>query len=155
MSEDAEAEVRAASDRFYAALNSVCNGNAKPMEDVWSHADDASASHPMGDWSHGWEQIRITWEEFARSDLGGKVTVKNLTVHVVGDFAYTTGVEDVFLVMQAGKVQFRSNATNIFRRENGVWRIVHHHVDKAPDFEQTALADELLSGAHPAWRQGL
>jgi ketosteroid isomerase-like protein len=138
---DVQNEVRAASDRFYAALNRVLNGDAGPMVDVWSHTDDTSVSHPMGDWSRGWDQIAITWEEFARVISRGSVEVEGLTVYVAGDFAYTLGVEHVYLEVPAGAVRFRSNVTNIFRREAGGWRLVHHHVDKAPDFEQRALAE--------------
>ncbi|HEU4533823.1 MAG TPA: hypothetical protein VFS00_06880, partial [Polyangiaceae bacterium] len=67
MPADVEAEVRAASDGFYAALNRVLQGDATQMLEVWSHADDVTASHPVGNWSYGWEQLRITWEEFAHS----------------------------------------------------------------------------------------
>jgi ketosteroid isomerase-like protein len=136
---DVESEVRAASDAFYAALNRVSNGDAGPMREVWSHAADASASHPMGDWSHGWDQIAITWEEFARLIVRGSVAIEGLSVRVAGDFAYTFGVESVHLELEGGSVRFRSNVTNIFRREAGGWRMVHHHADKAPKFEQVAL----------------
>jgi ketosteroid isomerase-like protein len=136
---DAENEVRAASAAFYAALNRVMNGDAAPMREVWSHGADASASHAMGDWSHGWDQIAITWEEFSHFFVGGTIEPEGLVVHVAGDFAYSFGVENVHLVLPTGAVRFRSNVTNIFRREAAGWRIVHHHVDKAPKLEQVAL----------------
>ncbi len=43
-----EDEVRQASDRFYAALDSMLDGNAAPMADVWSHDSTVSTMHPLG-----------------------------------------------------------------------------------------------------------
>ncbi len=44
----AEDEVRQASERFYAALNSTLDGDSSPMEEIWSHGSDVSAMHPTG-----------------------------------------------------------------------------------------------------------
>ena len=44
----AEDEVRQASERFYAALNSTLDGDSSPMEQIWSHGSDVSAMHPFG-----------------------------------------------------------------------------------------------------------
>lgn len=138
---DAENEVRAATAAFYAALNSVVNGDAAPMHDVWSHGGDVSASHPMGAWSLGWDEIAITWEEFSHFFVSGTIELEGLVVHVAGDFAYSFGVENVHLVLPTGSVRFRSNVTNIFRRDTVGWRLVHHHADKAPKLEQVALEE--------------
>ncbi len=151
-----EGEVRAAFDAFYAALNRVVNRDAGPMADAWWHTPDVSASHPMGDWTVGWDLLAVTWEEFARFFVRGTVEVENVTLHVVGDFAYAFNVEVVFLETPTGLIRFRSNATNVFRREAGAWRLVHHHADKAPVLEQSvpdAPALQAASGARgPAWR---
>jgi hypothetical protein len=44
----AEDEVRQASERFYAALNSTLDGDSSLMEEIWSHSSDVSAMHPFG-----------------------------------------------------------------------------------------------------------
>jgi hypothetical protein len=44
----AEDEVRHASERFYAALNSTLDGDSSPMEEIWSHGSEVSAMHPFG-----------------------------------------------------------------------------------------------------------
>jgi hypothetical protein len=45
----AEDEVRQASEQFYAALNSTLDGgDSSPMEQIWSHGSDVSATHPFG-----------------------------------------------------------------------------------------------------------
>jgi hypothetical protein len=37
----AEDEVRQASEQFYAALNSLVNGDTGPLANIWSHSDTA------------------------------------------------------------------------------------------------------------------
>jgi hypothetical protein len=49
----AEDEVRQASDRFHAALDSTMDGDPAPMADVWSHGSGVSTMHPLGGREHG------------------------------------------------------------------------------------------------------
>src|SRR5579864_5038439 len=126
-----EDEVRQASDRFYAALNQLLKGNPAPMSDVWSHGSDVSTMHPIGGRELGWDQVRQTWEQtsqaLANVDLG-EVTVSDLVVIPVGsDVAYTLGTEDIRGNVGGQSVSTGARATNVYRREGGVWKMVHHH----------------------------
>lgn len=49
-----EDQVREASKRFYAALNSMANGNVSPMADIWSHNASVTTMHPIGGREVGW-----------------------------------------------------------------------------------------------------
>src|SRR5215208_5968803 len=69
-----EDEVRQASEQFYAALNSTLNGDPGPMMEVWSHGSDASAMHPFGSRSLGWEEVRASWEQAAQAISDGRVS---------------------------------------------------------------------------------
>ena len=53
-----EAEVRQASEQFYAALNRFLNGDTEPMMEVWSHGPDVTAMHPVPGRQVGWEGVR-------------------------------------------------------------------------------------------------
>ena len=55
----AEDEVRAASQQFYAALNSAANGDAGPMAAIWSQGTDVTTMHPIGGRQIGWDQVRV------------------------------------------------------------------------------------------------
>src|SRR5918995_1063798 len=90
----AEDEVRQASEQFYAALNSTINGDPGPMMEVWSHGSDASAMHPFGGRSLGWEEVRAGWEQAAQAFSGGQVTLDEMVVFAISeDAAYTLGTE--------------------------------------------------------------
>ena len=43
-----EDEVRAASDKFYSALNRMLNGDASLLGDIWSHSATVTTMHPIG-----------------------------------------------------------------------------------------------------------
>src|ERR671910_1960924 len=90
----AEDEVRQASEQFYAALNSMLNGDSSPMEQIWSHGSDASAMHPFGSRSLGWEEVRAGWEQAAQAFSGGQVALDKMVVFAISeDAAYTLGTE--------------------------------------------------------------
>jgi len=65
MTMSAEDEVRAAADRFYAALSRVVDGDAGLMADVWSQSADATTMHPIGGRQVGWDQVGDSWRQVA------------------------------------------------------------------------------------------
>jgi hypothetical protein len=51
-----ENDVRAASEKFYSALNRMLNGDAGPLGDIWSHSGTVATMHPIGGREAGWDQ---------------------------------------------------------------------------------------------------
>jgi ketosteroid isomerase-like protein len=129
----AEDDVRAASKKFYAALNSMANGDAGPMADIWSHSADVTTMHPIGGRQVGWSQVGDSWQKVAGIASDGRVTPGDQLVRVVGDLAYELGTEHAALTLAGHAVQAEVRVTNIYRREAGAWRIVHHHTDLSPE----------------------
>jgi ketosteroid isomerase-like protein len=136
--------VRQASDRFYAALNRGINGDTSEMFDICSHADDVTTMHPLGGRQIGWSEVRTSWEMAAGAVDGGSVEVSDLQITLLGDdAAYTTGTENASATVGGTPVSISARCTNVYRREDGVWKVVHHHVDLLPDMAaafQSALA---------------
>jgi len=131
--EAAVQELQAASDQFYAALNAMFTGELGPMNAIWSHSDDVSNQGPFGDRMDGWAAVGAQFKKEAEMKLGGHIESKNVIVRAGKDLGYTVCVEEGQGLKVAGKpVKVRHRATNIFRRENGQWRLVHHHTDLAP-----------------------
>lgn len=131
-----EREVRAANDQFYAALNAMFTGELAPMNAIWSHSDDISNQGPFGARMDGWEAVGAQFKKEAAMKLGGRITCKNLIVHAGRDIAYTVCVEVGENMSAAGKpVEVSHRATNIFRREEGQWRLIHHHTDLSPQLD--------------------
>jgi ketosteroid isomerase-like protein len=131
-----EDEIRQASDRFYAALNTMLDGDATRMSDVWSHDPGVSTMHPLGGREIGWDAVRGSWEGAAQAFEGGSLSVSDLEVSVLGDVAYTTGTEHVEATVGGKSLHFDIRATNIYRREDGGWKIIHHHTDADRPLQQ-------------------
>src|SRR5262245_26305014 len=116
----ADEEVRAASERFYAALNAVVNGDAGPMASVWSQGSDVTTMHPIGGREVGWKQVRASWLQVADIASGGSVTLGEQLVRVIGDAAYELGVERVDVTFAGRPVRAEVRVTNVYRREAGI-----------------------------------
>ena len=50
--------VRAASAKFYAALNKMVNGDSSSMDECWWHEGSVTAMHPIGGRTPGWDGVR-------------------------------------------------------------------------------------------------
>lgn len=125
----AQAEVKAASDKFYAALNQMLNGDAGPLGDIWSHGPAVSTMHPIGGREVGWEQVKNSWEQVAKISGGGTVKLVDQIVQVYGDLAYELGVEDGGFKIAGKPVTLEGRVTNVYQRTNGSWKLIHHHAD--------------------------
>ena len=127
-----EDEVREASKKFYAALSSMLNGDAGPLSEIWSHGAEVSTMHPIGGREVGWDQVRNSWEQVAQLASGGEGKLSDQVIQVVGDAAYELGIERGQVTLAGQPVTIEHRVTNIYRREAGAWKVVHHHTDVSP-----------------------
>lgn len=127
------AAVRAAVDGFYAALNRMFAGDVKPMEQVWSHKDDVTYMGPRGGFKIGWKKVQAEWKLQADLKLGGKVEAKDMRITVGRDLAIVSNYENGKNSPAGDKSRdVTIRATNLFRKENGNWKMIGHHTDTLP-----------------------
>lgn len=124
-----EDEVRKASQQFYAALNRMANGDAASMSDVWSHGATVTTMHPIGGRDIGWDAIRSSFEQVARLATNGRIELADQHLHVAGDVACEVGVEKGSFALAGQHVAIEHRVTNVYQRENGGWKVIHHHTD--------------------------
>lgn len=130
-----EDEVRKASNQFYAGLNSMANGDADPLADIWSHSAAVTSMHPIGGREVGWDAVRTAFEKVAQLASGGKVELMDQLIHVAGDVAYEVGFEHGQLMLAGQQVTIEHRVTNIYQREAGAWKMIHHHTDTSPTMQ--------------------
>jgi ketosteroid isomerase-like protein len=124
-----EQEVLAANAAFYDAFAAR---DADGMAALWARRTPVACIHPGWDVLRGRDAVLASW----RGILGGPgsppITCADAVAHVHGDSAVVVcreHIPDVELI-----------ATNVFVREDGAWRIVHHHASSvahaAPEAEE-------------------
>ena len=125
------ASLEQAADAFYAAANRLLAGDAEAFSSIWSKADDISHLGPTGERRTGREAVM---EGFAReSRMGFAGTLKGEERQCVesADMGFVVCIERTSGMTVAGEpIQTDIRATMILRREDGRWRVVHHHTDR-------------------------
>jgi ketosteroid isomerase-like protein len=122
-------EVRKASRQFYAGLSHMAEGKGGQMAEIWSHAPTVTALHPIGGRQVGWDAVRASFDSVADLASEGEVALRDQLIQVEGNLAYEVGVEHGSFKLAGTPIAIDHRVTNIYQRESGGWRIVHHHAD--------------------------
>jgi ketosteroid isomerase-like protein len=121
------------------------NGDATLLKQLASHSADATIVGAWGAYEKGWNEVsaRYDWASARLAKSGAKLNVEYLTTVVSADLAYTVTIErsEVRLVDQDKRSPMALRATQVFRKENGNWKLVHRHAD--PLMGKTAPATVL------------
>ncbi|MFS8085575.1 MAG: YybH family protein [Acidobacteriota bacterium] len=124
-----ETEVRNASAKFYAALNRMMKGDAASFGEIWSHEANVTTMHPIGGRETGWDNVRKSFEQVASMATGGQVKLEKQFIQVSADMACEVGIEQGQITIAGQTADIAQRVTNVYRRESGGWKIVHHHTD--------------------------
>lgn len=119
--------------RFESGLTGFVNGRPSQWLANVSRRDDATLMGGWGAFERGWSQLepRYAWAASQFQESGAKVKVEYLSTSSSGDLAYTVAIERS-TVRLSGREQpapMALRVTHVFRREDGVWRLVHRHAD--------------------------
>jgi ketosteroid isomerase-like protein len=126
-------EIQQASDEFYAALGRLIQGDPEPIMATVSHTEEVAMMHPLGGRQVGWEAVSQSLRGIAQAITDARVTVTDLiVVPVTDDVGYTLGTEHGEGTIGDQPIRFSARTTNIYRREPGGWKLVHHHSDADP-----------------------
>jgi len=111
-----EIEVLEANQAFYRAFTAH---DADAMDALWARHAPVACIHPGWDALDGRGEVVGSFRAILESSSAPQVRCTGAAAHLVGDTAFVTCHE---LVSGARLV-----ATNVFTREEGAWRMVHHH----------------------------
>ena len=76
--------------------------------------------------------VRESFEQVAGLASGGRVELHDQIIQAGEDLAYELGVERGQAKIAGESVPIEQRVTNIYRREAGQWKMVHHHTDISP-----------------------
>lgn len=132
-----EAALLEANNHFYKALDAMFTGDLSLMRAVWSHSDEASLQGPFGNRIDGSEAVLAHFDKESKMGMAGRVLCKNIRTGLGTDMAYVTCIEEGDnMTLNGQPVVVHHRATNVFRLEDGAWKMVHHHTDLAPSLEE-------------------
>lgn len=129
------AELASAAQEFYNALHEVFQGNTASMEKIWSHADDVTSLGPQGGIIVGWNQVLQSWKELAQMQLKGKLHIQDVHMIQEGNIGIMQCYEIGTNVMHGKTEKIDIRALNIFRKENGKWKMISHQTDRLHFFK--------------------
>lgn len=127
-----EQEVKAATKRFYEALNKLFTGDAGPMKDAWSHAKDVTYMGPGGGFQVGWDKVEPVWDAVAAMKLGGKINPQQVHVTASPTLAVVCCYEKGENIVDGKPQPVQIRASTVFRKENGKWKVIGHQTDLLP-----------------------
>ncbi len=126
-------EILEAAARFYVALNAMFEGDLTLMKEVWSHADDVTYMGPDGGFQGRLGRIARYLGTTGGHEAGWRGTRPRDEDHLGHDTALLTIMRMAGTRNAEGKVQeVRIRATNLFRKEDGKWKMIGHHTDTLP-----------------------
>ena len=127
-----ESTVQEATAGFYTALNAMFTGDVDPMKEVWSHAEDVTCMGPDGSVKVGWNEVLANWEVQTKMKLGGEIRHEQIMATVGQDLAVVQCREVGENVIDGKPIAVSLRATNVFRKENGAWKMIGHQTDNLP-----------------------
>ena len=121
--------------RESAAAAYVC-GDASPLDAMVPHTGDASFFPPNGGSVRGTRQVQERYDRDAKSFApGGDTSFDVLQCGAEGDIGYWTGFQnaDAKIGSSEKKVHMKLRITELFRFQEGGWKLIHRHADQAAD----------------------
>jgi ketosteroid isomerase-like protein len=120
------------SDLYQAEL-ALHNGDSAPRLELWSRREPVSV---LGAWrnAHGQAEIDALFAYLGRVFSNCTSFAFELQAYdVIGDMAYTVGLERTAVSVDGKARTYTLRVTQVYRREDGQWRVVHRHGDELTD----------------------
>jgi len=114
---------------LYDAEVAVHNGNPAPRRAIWSRNEPVSVLGAVMN-AHGQQELDALFDTLGQrfSDCIS-YEFELLSYDVVGNMAYTEGFEHTSASVEGEARTYTLRATQVYRREDGQWRVAHRHAD--------------------------
>jgi ketosteroid isomerase-like protein len=122
-------ELRRFVDRCHAAITEQSQGHPQPFLELWSHADDATTMAAIGGYQVGFDAVRELLTAASKTQHFDGWRAENVATVVDGNLAFTVELEHYADTDDREDKGMTLRATQIYRREDGQWRVIHRHGD--------------------------
>jgi ketosteroid isomerase-like protein len=114
---------------LYRAELALHNGDAAPRRALWSRHEPVSV---LGAWrnAQGQQELDALFAALADSFSDCRSYALELLAYDVGeDMAFTAALEHTSASVDGEPRTYVLRATQVYRREDGAWRVAHRHAD--------------------------
>jgi ketosteroid isomerase-like protein len=116
-------------ERCHDALTQQSQGHPDPLLELWSRADDVSIMAAVNGYQVGFEHVSSLLRWASTSQHFDGWSAENLVTVEGSDIACTVEVEHYLLTIDGEDKGMTLRATQIYRLEDGEWKIIHRHGD--------------------------
>jgi ketosteroid isomerase-like protein len=129
--------------RLVGELTALHNGDPQPRLAMWSAKDPVTLFGAAMSGS-GWDEVSRIFRTIAsRWSNCADQRVEIIAAGVSGDLAYTVELEHTAVSVDGVPVQpYTLRVTQVYRCEDGEWKIVHRHGDQLPVDQSQDLPGE-------------
>ncbi|MDR6638921.1 nuclear transport factor 2 family protein [Paenarthrobacter nitroguajacolicus] len=114
---------------LYQAEFALHNGDASLRRAIWSRKEPVSVLGAFRN-AHGQQELDELFAALAESFSHCLSYSFELQAYdVIGDMAYTAGLEHTSASINGEPRQYVLRATQVYRREGGEWKVAHRHAD--------------------------
>ena len=121
-----------------AAARAYVNGDASPLGHLVAHHSPVTFFQPRGGYTEGAEEVAAIYTRDATSFASGSSsTFEILHIYASEGIGYWVGFQraTAYLQGQSAPVPFNLQVTEIFRREDNTWKLIHRHADSLASTE--------------------
>jgi ketosteroid isomerase-like protein len=119
--------------RLKDAETALHNGDAGPRFEIWSRNEPVTV---LGAWKSatGQQEVRELFRMLGDSFSDcTSYAHEVVAADVSGDMAYTVGYEHTSASINGQPRTYTLRATQVYRREDGEWKVAHRHADTVPE----------------------
>jgi ketosteroid isomerase-like protein len=119
-----------------AAEVALHNGDAGPRSQTWSERPPVTL---FGAWLNAYDPdgVREVFDKLAHSFSHARSSdIDLIAADAGGDFAYTVHREITSTSVNGAPRDYVLRVTQVYRREDGTWKVVHRHGDEEPDVDE-------------------
>jgi len=116
-------------DRCHAAITKQSQGHPEPFLELWSHAGDVTIMAAIGGYQVGFDAVRELLTAASKTQQKDGWSAENVATVLDGNLAFTVELEHYAHTVDGEDKGITLRATQIYRREDGQWRVIHRHGD--------------------------
>jgi ketosteroid isomerase-like protein len=110
-------------------LTQQSQGHPEPFLALWSHADDVSIMAAIGGYQRGFESVSALLTSASKTQHFDTWSAENIVTAVGDELGLSVELEHYARQGDGHVEKMTLRATQVYRREEGVWKVIHRHGD--------------------------